>query len=238
MKVSNLPFFLILILFCLIVNACDNCEKKPCKCATPASADFIIEEHNEWYSYDYNDITDTIMSGNYAVFTARYDDMSSYEWKVGNDARTFTDSEFRLEFEDSMTIPVRLIVEQDLACFPETERRDTVIKYLKVADFSEWPFYGEYEGVQSHQPDKVSTLTLVDESLGDYSALGMGEDGCNKYTSLSPFFKKIVIDYGACNVIDGGIGILRNTKQLEFEYRFFDNNTSSVITTTFVGTKK
>jgi hypothetical protein len=110
---------------------------------------------------------------------------------------------------------------------------------LKVADFSEWPFYGEYEGVQSHQPDKIATLKLVDKSsFGELSALGMGEDGCNKYTSLSPFFKKIVIGYGACNVIDGGIGILRNTKQLEFEYRFFDNNTSSVITTTFVGTKK
>jgi len=49
---------------------------------------------------------DTFYLGGSIVFRAEQEDADSYEWKIGDDERVFTEREFslRFEFSDSVTL--------------------------------------------------------------------------------------------------------------------------------------
>ncbi len=130
----------------LLFGGCQKCKKDPAPdpCLGVKKANFKIYEQVSDSLFE----TDKAMIANFIVFEADevYD---SYEWKVGNDARTWTTKKFSLRFTD-ITIPleVRLIAKRKPRpdCIPNDDGVDTIVKPFQIVPFIESKLLGKFQG--------------------------------------------------------------------------------------------
>ena len=227
--------------------SCDVCERDPCQCESPVSADFIMEESSDWFP-NFTMETDTMILGNNMVFTALDETASTYEWKVGFDPRTFSESQFHLSFEDTTTIEVRLIVTKTKhsECFTEAELRDTVVKQMHVHDWKTAPTYGKYVGnleIEGREPKEIEieifasqdhpfTLSnLIDDEFDRF-------DNCQEIWSGATFYRAVSFesDPGCHNEM---VAILSpNHKTLSIDFGTWNYDTQDYIPSRFIGNKK
>ncbi|MBX2895412.1 MAG: hypothetical protein KF763_08210 [Cyclobacteriaceae bacterium] len=108
-------------------------------------------------------LSDTVITDNFVVFRAD-SNYTSYEWKIGDDPRTFTTKEVSLLFRyPESNLPIRLIAKwlPDKRCFPEDDGIDTVYRYLTVIDKELNPIFGSYEGALTSNPTDIYTVEIV-----------------------------------------------------------------------------
>jgi len=116
---------------------------------------------------------DTFYLGSSIVFKALQEDALSYEWKIGDDDRTFTEQEFSLNFgNDSASLfnrplPIRLIVTRtpNTACFSTDNGIDTLTKYIYFVSRHEVAhknFMGTWVGSLEAKPDDIYEIEISD----------------------------------------------------------------------------
>lgn len=161
----------------------------PCLDAQPFSASFLIQEHVG----DSLVVTDSTLFYNLVTFQAP-GNYSAYEWKIGEDERTFTTSRVKLLFLDDMVgeIPVRLIARgaPNTACFPEDNGIDTIEQTLHVIAWKDAPIIGKYQGYFASNPAddqqvvEVKFITLEEdiryEPFGGFELINI-DKGCLPY---------------------------------------------------------
>jgi hypothetical protein len=99
-------------------------------------------------------------------FRAKSPQMDSYQWIVGTDPATFTDSLFFLEFGGiNGNIDVTLTTTKDVnqECFPNDTGTSTQTKSIIMKTFSlntDLPIYGKYEGYNEDTPDTIFQIEI------------------------------------------------------------------------------
>jgi hypothetical protein len=183
-------FFLLLSIFVILIAGCNKDEPvactdetnpecpnyDPCHDAESTSADF--ETACIVVSDKYQKITsqeDTFYLGANIQFTAKQEDAISYEWKIGDDDRVFTEQSFSLTFNpsDSVTlfnraVPIQLIVIRtpNTDCFPTDDGIDTLTKYIyfvSIHEITHKKFLGTWVGSREDKPDDIYEIEISDE---------------------------------------------------------------------------
>jgi hypothetical protein len=154
-------------------SSCDPNEVKkspdPCKGKIGYSGDFLILENVG----DSLVQTDTALRYNYITFRAAgiYD---SYEWKIGNDARTFTGKEVRLLFteaEGKINVTLKSRKASD-SCFPEAPIEATVTKSVYVVEWVHAPILGKFLGYFKSAPTIQETIEIrYTQSVDEFGSL-------------------------------------------------------------------
>ena len=198
MKLTKFSFFLTLgFFFLLLASSCreeecmdprnPECENyDPCIDVVETSADFGFfrkfpheSEERIWLAQK-----DTFYLGSTAstlFFRAKNSKMSAYEWRVGLDPRTFTDSLFYLEFGNTsvnLNVTLNVINEKaDADCFSLDTGYVEMTKsiYLKeIPVGNSWPMPGNtYRGYNEDNPEHIWEV-YIDE----YNKLVNFPDGC------------------------------------------------------------
>jgi hypothetical protein len=182
-------FFLLLSIFVILIAGCNKDEPvactdetnpecpnyDPCHDAESTSADF--ETACIVVSDKYQKITsqeDTFYLGANIQFTAKQEDVLSYEWKIGDDDRVFTEQSFSLTFNPSDSVilfnrpvPIRLIVTRtpNTSCFPADDGIDTLTKYIyfvSIHEVSHKKFLGTWVGSREDKPDEIYEIEITD----------------------------------------------------------------------------
>lgn len=196
---------------------------------TPVSADFEVGAYFHVGDGSFPKEARYIAGGdtfiNYGAlrFTALDLDAETYEWRVGSDDRTWTDSLFFLSFPcddvSNSSINVQLITTRlrDTTCVSAEVLKDTFQRQIHFVFMEDMPFMGTYEGVFSHYDmppyqitvkaqcktvfhDCSTCLYLSDIGIGIVNALN---DGCEKQafdfrTSTWEFY---VVKFGITGII-------------------------------------
>ena len=206
MKTILIPAIILLA----IIFSCNKTQVSPvdpCANEKPFKANFYIQESVG----DSLVKTDKVMQYGTAVFNASsvYD---TYEWKIGNDDRTFKTKKVSLLFKDSIKeVSVRLIAtKKPNACFPNDKTIDTVYKSFSVIPWREWPLRGTYIGSFDSDKSKNDSVKLVfiptPDGWGDFQIININ-CGCNLDSSISWIgnrgsmaftFKEICTFYAGC----------------------------------------
>ncbi|MBD1397001.1 hypothetical protein H9Q13_07475 [Pontibacter sp. JH31] len=126
-------------------------------------ADFTIYENVS----DSLFVADTVLMYNGIVFkAAKNKKYKSYQWKVGNDERTFDKPSFALRFmHPEGNVDVQLIVtyEPDLINFPDDPGIDTLTKTFHVMDWGYSFAIGKYVGYNVSSPNDVFEFEISRE---------------------------------------------------------------------------
>ncbi|KAA3636731.1 MAG: hypothetical protein DWQ02_07780 [Bacteroidetes bacterium] len=95
--------------------------------------------------------------------------MDAYEWAVGSDPTTFTDSVFFLNFygiEGDITVTLKTYLDQpDVTCFPQDTGFAEVSKsiFMKpgIHEIEGWPIFGLFEGADEDAPEDIYTVDFM-----------------------------------------------------------------------------
>ncbi|HMQ60445.1 MAG TPA: hypothetical protein PKE06_07245 [Flavilitoribacter sp.] len=155
-----------------------NCPNyDPCLSYEPADADFMILDSLTGWVCDgelFGLITevDSLFVPNDLIFRAKHEN-DTYTWKVGTDARTWTEQSFSLDFGINGTgdIPVTLVVSKDdpYGCLTEEERTDSLTKTVHLYSWNSHnssadtapPIIGRYFGANEDAPSDTFTLEIL-----------------------------------------------------------------------------
>jgi hypothetical protein len=130
-------FFFISTLFFSCREDCDDptnllCPNyDPCASVFPADASFVVLDSitPTWADTSIGFVCDTFGTGSTIYFKALKKNIgTTYEWKVGTDARTWTESEFNLifsDFEGSVTVRLVTTAFDNHNCLEDSELQDT-----------------------------------------------------------------------------------------------------------------
>lgn len=231
-----------------------SCGKKdapvdPCAGAKPFKADFYIQEQVG----DSLIKTDKVMQYAFVVFEA-FDNYTSFKWKIGDDARSFTDKKVRLLFTDSIpNVSVQLIATRKAdPCFPNDKMIDTITKSFSVIPWRKCPLIGTYIGTFQSNKTKIDTvkLLLLPQPDGwDRIALINVNPGCNLDTTISwstergAYAYRFDSDnafYSGCKAPNAWLRLFGNdTLKISYTYKINNNTTpSTIITDQFTGYRK
>lgn len=163
------------------LTSCDgDPDPDPCLGKNITGGSFSIGEHITNYGgVDTLLVSDTVLTDNSIVFRA--DSVyTSYEWKIGDDPRTFTTKEVSLYFSDPIShLPIRLIAKwlPNKRCYPEDDGIDTVYRYLTVIDKKENPIFGQYEGANKSSPNEIFMIEVThDDYFDQINILNINKD--------------------------------------------------------------
>ncbi len=255
--VSYLIFLILagMLLMSRCKESCDdptdmNCPNyAPCLSYEPADADFMILDSLTGWVCDgelFGLITevDSLFVPNDLIFRAKHEN-DTYTWKVGTDARTWTEQSFSLDFGINGTgdIPVTLVVSKDdpYGCLTEEERTDSLTKtvHLHFWNYSSAesapPIVGRYLGANEDEPSDTFTIEL---KLGSNYGLFNFPKDCPVATS------DLVLSYSSFTFINAesncgiacGAGILQeNNHTLVIDYSLKID--AKRINKKFIGTK-
>ncbi|MBS1554012.1 MAG: hypothetical protein JSU09_03715 [Bacteroidetes bacterium] len=165
---KQLTFLVLLALlgaFLFLLEGCgDEPKPNPCRGIAPLDADFTIKQPISFAiangRYDTLLATDTVLMGSTVQFEAKHDSMT-YEWKIGEDDRTWNTKKVTLAFRDFYgSVRIRLIGRwsPNVQCFPKDDGVDTVYRTLTVLQDKDNPVFGEYEG---YNLSKVSDIFRI-----------------------------------------------------------------------------
>lgn len=151
----------------LILLIC-SCKKKhdlnPCEGLTSPKAEFAFKEiltDTAFYS-------DTIFRDNYVNFVA-LKNYNSVSWKIGDDPRAFTSSNFTLSFvNDLSTFNVNFtgIATPNTQCFPNDNgtyqgiKQLTIVEQFDKATLTISPLVGRYRGAFTNSPNDTFTVRI------------------------------------------------------------------------------
>lgn len=182
MELKTFPkvFFILLITFCLFYSCGkdDDTNQVCCGSEIQTNPDFgfffkgIGRDSIYWMEFEQNDTfyNTTSSSGSKLYFRAKSPKMRSYEWKVGLDPSTFTDSLFFLTFSNiNESIDVTLDVTHipNLDCFPDDNGEASLTKSINLTTWSlddPIPIWGKYEGFVEDNPNEIFTIETNDLS--------------------------------------------------------------------------
>lgn len=198
-----------IMLLVSIVLSCGNSTvaTDPCAGAEPVKARFTIYERVGWSGS--KSIGDTI--GTYVAFFSADERYDSYEWTVGEDDRTWTDSSFSLRFgvkDAGIPIQVRLIARRspNLECTPSDDGIDTSFRTLLPVSIRKIPILGEYMGWHVEEPQDTFRVNIYWRD--QYSLIidninrGCGDTALKGIANVSKEFGARVIEFDAGGMYD------------------------------------
>ncbi|MFK7946308.1 MAG: hypothetical protein AB8G11_01870 [Saprospiraceae bacterium] len=184
-------FILLLGIFVILITSCNKDEPvactdetniecpnyNPCLEEKLTNADFetatiLVSTAHAFISVK----EDSFYLGTPVLFTAKEEDVLSYEWTVGEDERVFTEREFSLNFSlsDSVILlnrpfPIQLIVTRtpNTDCFPSDDGIDTITKniyFISQFEQSHKQLKGIWIGSMEHELDKVYEIEMYEEA--------------------------------------------------------------------------
>ncbi len=199
-------------------TGCDGPEPDPCKELEPMSGRFTMGERITNYGgVDTVIVSDTVITENFVVFRADTT-YESYEWKIGDDQRTFTTREVSLRFmQPESSVQIRLIAKwkPNQTCFPHDDGVDTVYKYLTVVDKYANPILGTYRGSLANNPSDIFDVTVSRENYFASGCNCMADpEYCGCYYTIRN------INKGCDPFLDGvlGLNISAGYKKLNFTW--------------------
>jgi hypothetical protein len=178
-------------------TGCNDPEPDPCKEIESLAGSFTMGERITNYGgVDTVIVSDTVITENFVVFRADTT-YESYEWKIGDDLRTFTSREVSLRFmQPQSSVQIRLIAKwkPNKTCFPQDDGVDTVYKYLTVVDKKLNPIFGKYEGALVSNPIDFYTVEITANEYFDRFTITNINKSCEVINGLVPmrFGYKIV----------------------------------------------
>ncbi len=191
MKKESLFLFLLILLgsFVFLLQSCDEPKLNPCIGKEQLNADFTIGQRiqlSNFHSFsggiDTLIRTDTILIDQTAQFEAKHDNMT-YEWKIGEDERTWNTKNVSLAFRNfSGSVTIRLISRwtPNLQCFPKDDGVDTVYHTLTVIENKDNPVFGEFEGYTLSNKSDVFRIKMIFLPRSPWSGLLMDiNKGCD-----------------------------------------------------------
>ncbi|MFD2785626.1 hypothetical protein ACFSX6_09165 [Hymenobacter rubripertinctus] len=169
---------------------------------------------------------------------------TSYEWRVGNDARVFTDRQFSLYFyeKDAGDYRVRLIARRppNTKCFPNDDGVDTLTQVLSLVprSFRKGPIYGKFQGSNTDAPKDTFTIRVFqgpnyvypnDPAVAPYDYLHNIGRGCQSpYFSIGLTWRGIDFIYGRIDfrcLEESGRGYLTTRDSIRVEYTQYTSTT-------------
>jgi hypothetical protein len=188
MKKQTLFFVCIALLgaFVFLLQGCgDEPKPNPCTGIRQLDADFTIKQSITFVTsnigeYDTLLASDTVLTYDKVEFEAKHDSIT-YEWKIGEDDRTWNTRKVSLVFKDFYgTVKIRLIGRwtPNLQCFPKDDGADTVYHTLTVLPNSDNPVFGEFEGYNLSNPLDIFRIKMSSiPSSGVLTNINKGCDG-------------------------------------------------------------
>ncbi len=166
-------------------------------------------------------------------FRASDPNMSSYEWKIGLDPRTFTDSVFSLNFSSNVSgwINVSLTTRNqrfDSQCFPGDSGKVTVNKGIYFKPYTlehdtswvqQYPIFGSYVGYDEHIPQDTFSIRIWFDHIRGRSVLNSFPKGCT-YQTAPLYFTTHYIYFNSthCNKPDAYGELLDDNRTLVIDY--------------------
>jgi hypothetical protein len=154
----------------LFLQSCDEPKPNPCIGKELLNADFTIGQrinvpnrHSFSGGIDTLIRVDTILVDDAAQFEAKHDNMT-YEWKIGEDTRTWNTKKVTLAFRNfSGSVTIRLITKwtPNLQCFPKDDGVDTVYRTLTVIEYKDNPVFGGFEGYNLSNKSDVFRIKMI-----------------------------------------------------------------------------
>ncbi len=149
------------MLLAMATSGCDRCDDPanpecrnydPCLVQGAVSAEFeMFEKHLFWP--EELPVNGKISAGNSVILRARQE-LDSYEWYVGQELNPRLGKEVEVSFGGVPynRIQIRLVVKgtPNLACDPNDDGIDTVIRNLEVIDPELLPISGKFKGRHQH----------------------------------------------------------------------------------------
>lgn len=186
---------------------------------------------------------DTAYSKQDITFEAPGAPYTSYEWKIGNDTRSFTQKKFTLYFYENNVgdLPVHLIARRPLntKCFPKDDGVDTLTKVLTLLprSFRKGPIYGKFQGSNLDAPKDTFTIRVFQgadpfnvNSPIPYDFLRNLGRGCQSpYFTIGLTWRGIWFNYGANDfscLTESGTGYLTTRDSIRVEYSQLENDRS------------
>ena len=261
-----LPCLLVLALFIFFFPTCkekdctdatnpDCPNYNPCLTAKEANAEFIIVDSLRpsvgVYATAFQ--IDTFWPTNNIYFKALHEN-DTYEWKIGTDARTFTQRLFTLTFDPNLTgnIPVRLITTRKVpaGCAAGDVVRDTFYQNLFLVEYfsnrDKLPILGTYRGYDNDLKDSLFTITIGYNEFYDKQILNFPRECKDAWEPVRPLlsWRNFYVGHngGECG-FPIGIGRLQadyKTLIIDYttQYPTGGNGGSPVKTRRFIGTKQ
>lgn len=168
MQKSDMLFGHLIAIFCISLIFIFGCRKKtevnPCSLIKQPTADFSILE----LVGDTSFIADTIFRDNVVTFKSS-EPFESFNWKVGDDPRSFTNAEFNLTFFTSLvTIPITLTgkLRPNTVCFPNDQgtyvntKQFTTVEQFDKSLLRLSPMIGRYRGYFTDSPSDTFTVNF------------------------------------------------------------------------------
>jgi len=207
-KTTFLLSFILVLLWsgCKKDPPCDDPENPECpnydRCLTvpKTNADFGFFRRSSSGAFSvflpYRDTIPIRVGPIRIYFKASDSGMSSYEWRVGSDPRTFTDSVFFLDFSNvSGWVNVSLTTRNqkfDSQCFPGDSGKVTVnkgifFKAYTVEHDTAWvqhfPIFGAYTGHDEQSPQDTFSIRIWFDHINNRAALSQFPKDCNRQTA-------------------------------------------------------
>ncbi len=189
--------YIISAMCCVVLLSCcsDTTAPDPCSGSEPVTAHFTMYEG----LYNKKAPADTVLAWNTVVFAAdkKYD---SYQWRIGTDARVWSDSLVSLRFEEAIgDVPIRLIVhgKPNTTCFANDDGIDTLTKILHVINRATPRVTGFYHGYNTDAPRDTFTFSLQYLDLGAFGmryVLNNLNKGCMEPVPDGP--NRVLLDVG------------------------------------------
>jgi hypothetical protein len=198
---------------------------------------------------------DTVNPG-HVTFRANHE-ASSYEWRVGSDARRWTTREFELLFDSDVSgldIPVTLVSKWTgkgtLACTGQTRVFDTQTKTIHINTIEPEPgltqeyadalsyMFGKWQGYNEDDPDTPIEINIIFDLAFQFT--GLFPECVNRNFSVFYVYRRHFFIRGGdlnCKQMCG-VGYLKDDyKTMVFDYTYREGVGGEEISRTFIGTK-
>lgn len=168
---------------------------------------------------------------------------TSYEWRIGNDPRVFTQQKLSLYFPEATngTYAVRLIARRPLntACFPKDDGIDTLTRELTLVPLftAKPPTYGRFLGSNTDAPRDTFSIRLF-QGLDPYNAgspifydflANLGRGCRSPYFTIGRTWRGLNFSYGGNDyscLTEAGAGYLPTRDSIVVTYSQFESGTS------------
>lgn len=183
---------------------------------------------------------------------------SSYEWKVGSDARTFTKQQFSVEFTQPVRVTVQLIGHRtpNTACFPMDKGVDTLRRVLTVLPPSpvaipHTAIEGKFQGATTDAPTDTFTIRIfrgpnLNDPTQERIYLFNVNKGCqvpgrpalvvHGYQGFDFYQDVPGFPFNGCKLVSGSGALdLMDRRQIRLDYTEQDNGASPKHNKTFIG---
>lgn len=215
----------------------DHSEPNPCQTAKANPLTFRFLEN-------YGTPTpDTAYSKQDITFEGPGAPYTTYEWRIANDPRVFTQRKFSLYFPETFAgnFPVQLIARRptNQRCFPKDDGIDTLTQTLTLVSRALYraPVYGKFLGSNSDAPRDTFTIRVF-SGPDPYNAgspipydfmRNLGRNCQSPYFTVGLTWRGLNFSYGRNDfncLTEAGTGYLTTRDSIRVDYSQFESGTS------------